>query len=136
MIPPSPAALRYAIGTLLSVPLTNAVLMMVDESLVGNPEHDIQIVTVAINALHDTPEALNSEAELLSARDHWLWLTGGTKGTRPLLDTLRFRPGALEDHDPIFLVGRPCRGLFTRITGLPDPDKLIELARSQPPCAD
>jgi len=116
--------------------VTNAVLMMVDDSLSENPEHDVQIVTVAIDALRDTPEALNAEAELLSASENWLWLTGGTKGTRPLLNTLRFPPGALEDHDPIFLVGRPCRGLFTRVIGLPDPDKLIELATSQPPCAD
>ena len=116
--------------------VTNALLSVVDESLVTGPETEVRIVTVAIDARRDTPEALNAEAEALSASRHWLWLTGGLQGTRPLLDLLRFPPGALEDHDPIFLVGRPCRGLFTRIVGLPEPARLIALARAQPPCAD
>ncbi|MGR6430547.1 SCO family protein [Rhizobium sp. PAMB 3174] len=116
--------------------MTNAYLAVVDDYLSKTSDDDVRIVTVAIDAVRDTPESLNAEAEAFNASAKWLWLTGGEKGTRPLLETLRFPPGALEDHDPIFLVGRPCRGLFTRIVGIPDPDRLFELARSQPACAD
>lgn len=115
--------------------VTNALLTVVDADLAASPD-GVQIVTVGIDSLRDTPAALDAEARALSASDRWLWLTGGPRGTGPLLDLLRFPPGALEDHDPIFLVGRPCRGLFTRIVGLPDPDRLLSLAQSQPPCAN
>lgn len=116
--------------------ITNAVLSVVDQSLVERPQPDLRIVTVGIDPRRDTSAALDAEARSLSASDNWLWLAGGLQGTRPLLDLLRFPPGALEDHDPIFLIGRPCRGLFTRVVGLPDPDKLLDLASHQPPCTD
>ena len=115
--------------------VTNALLSVVDAGLEADPDADLRIVTVAIDARRDTPEALDAEAEALSASPHWLWLTGRARGTRPLLDLLRFPPGAIEDHDPVFLVGRPCHGRFTRIVGLPDPDRLIALAQAQPPCS-
>ena len=51
-----------------------------------------------------------------------------------LLEALRFPVGAVEDHDPMFLVGRPCRGQFTRVVGLVDPEALVELAQAQPAC--
>lgn len=116
--------------------ITNATLSIVDAELAAGDPGDVRIVTVAIDPIRDTPEAIRAEAEDLSASDRWLWLTGGIKSTRPLLEALRFPPGAVEDHDPIFLVGRPCRGLFTRIVGVPDPTRLIELARAQPACDD
>lgn len=114
--------------------ISNAILTVVDADLGTGPARAATIVTVAIDPLRDTPEAMAAEAEKLGAGPGWLWLTGGPQGTRPLLEALRFPPGALEDHDPMFLVGRPCRGLFTRVVGLADPDALLALVRAQPPC--
>jgi protein SCO1/2 len=114
--------------------ISNAVLTVVDADLGSGPGRAATIVTVAIDPERDTPEAMAAEAEKLGAGPGWLWLTGGPRGTRPLLDALRFPAGAVEDHDPMFLVGQPCLGLFTRVVGLADPDALLALARAQPPC--
>lgn len=114
--------------------ISNAVLTVVDAELGSGAARVATIITIAIDPERDTPEAMSAEAEKLGAGPDWLWLTGGPRGTRPLLDALRFPPGALESHDPMFLVGQPCLGRFTRIVGLADPDALIALARAQPPC--
>lgn len=114
--------------------ITNAILAEVDAQIVAGTAPGVRIVTVAIDAVRDTPEAIRAEAEALASSDRWIWLTGGQRSTRPLLESLRFPPGAVEDHDPIFLVGRPCRGLYTRIVGLPDPARLVAIAVAQPAC--
>lgn len=115
--------------------ISNALLTVVDADLGAGAERGAVIVTVAIDPLRDTPQAMALEADRLDAGPGWLWLTGGPRGTRPLLEALRFPPGAVEDHDPMFLVGQPCLGRFTRVVGLVDPQALADLARSQPPCS-
>lgn len=114
--------------------ISNAVLTVVDADLGSGSERAATIVTVAIDPLRDTPKAMEAEAEKLGAGPDWLWLTGGAQATKPLLEALRFPVGAVEDHDPMFLVGRPCRGQFTRVVGLVDPEALVELAQAQPAC--
>lgn len=114
--------------------IANALLTVVDADLGAGAEREAVIVTVAIDPVRDTPQAMAREADRLGAGPGWLWLTGGPRGTRPILEALRFPPGAIEDHDPMFLVGRPCLGRFTRIVGLVDPATLADLARAQPPC--
>ncbi len=114
--------------------VSNAILTVVDEALGSGAARAGTIVTVAIDPLRDTPAAMRAEAQALGAGPGWIWLTGGPEGTRPLLDALRFPPGAVEDHDPMFLVGQPCLGRFTRVVGVADPDALVDLVSRQPPC--
>jgi protein SCO1/2 len=114
--------------------ITNAVLLGVDD-LLREGDDGTRIVTLSIDPVHDTPNQLESSREELGTSDRWLWLTAGVRGTAPLLDALRFPPGRIEDHDPVFLIGRVCSGRFIRIVGLPAPEDLISYARALPPCA-
>lgn len=115
--------------------ITNAILLGVDDRLGAAGPAEARIVTLTIDPATDTPERLAQARAELGASDRWLWMTGGERGTRALLDALRFPPGAVEDHDPVFLVGRPCAGQVTRIVGLADPDRLVALAAGLPECA-
>lgn len=114
--------------------ITNAVLLGVDD-LLRDGDDGTRIVTLSIDPAHDTPDQLESSRKELGTSDRWLWLTAGVRGTAPLLDALRFPPGRVEDHDPVFLIGRVCTGSFIRIVGLPAPEDLINYANALPPCA-
>ena len=115
--------------------ITNAVLLWIDGALAENGLNGARIVTISIDPLRDTPERLDAVRHEIGASERWLWVTAGPQGTQALLDALRFPPGPVEDHDPVYLVGRPCAGSFTRIVGLPDPDALYVLAANLPECA-
>jgi protein SCO1/2 len=114
--------------------ITNAILLQVDVELIEAGQADARIVTLSIDPENDTPEHLDAARRELGSSDRWLWLTGGVRGTRPLLDALRFPAGAIEQHDPIFLVGRRCSGQFTRVIGLVDPGRIVALAQGLPEC--
>lgn len=115
--------------------ITNATLLWIDGALAENGLDGARIVSISIDPVHDTPEQLDATRREIGASERWLWVTGGPQGTRPLLDALRFPPGPVEDHDPVYLIGRPCAGTFTRIVGLPDPDQIYALAAGLPECA-
>lgn len=114
--------------------ISNAVLQVVDRELATQADRDGTIVTVGIDPVRDTVQAMQTSAENLDASADWLWLAGGPRGTRPLLEALRFPAGALDAHEPMFLVGRPCNTRFTRVVGLADPSALLDLIKAQPPC--
>ena len=114
--------------------ISNAVLQVVDRELGTVADRDVTIVTVGIDPVRDTVQAMQSAAENLNSSEDWLWLAGGPRGTRPLLEALRFPASALESHDPMFLVGRPCNARFTRVVGLANPSALLDLIKGQPPC--
>jgi protein SCO1 len=115
--------------------ITNAVLLGVDEELASDDLGGARIVTITIDPANDTSTQLDATRRALAASDRWLWLTAGVRGTPPLLDALRFPAGNVEDHNPIFLVGRLCAGRFIRIVGLATPEDLVAHARALPPCA-
>lgn len=113
--------------------ITNAILLGVEDELTRvEATSEVQIATLSIDPWNDTPEALALEKEKLGAQ--WLWLTGGPRGTQPILDALRFPPGAISEHDPMFLIGRPCSGRMTRVIGLANPEDLVALARGLDAC--
>lgn len=112
-------------------PVTNAILAGVDEEL---GEDDITIVSLSIDPVVDTPEALGAYASDLGASDRWVWLTAKPSDNRLLLGDLGVDVATLEQHDPTFLIGDVCTGTFTRVIGVPEPDALIDLARTHEPC--
>jgi len=114
-------------------PLTNAILSGVDQAL--STENGITIVTLSIDPIHDTPAILKQSAQDLEASEKWVWLTAAESDHRLLMDGLGVEVTTLAEHDPMFLIGDVCSGRFSRVIGVPDPDQLLELARSHPPCS-
>lgn len=112
-------------------PITNAILASVDDSLGEQP---IRIVTVSIDPAVDTPTALAATAEALGASARWTFLTAAPAENRMLLSALGVDVAALDEHDPMFLVGDVCTGRFTRVLGVPEPSALVALARAHAGC--
>jgi protein SCO1/2 len=114
--------------------VTNAILLGVEDALDEVGDADTRIVTLTIDPATDTPERLSEARRELGSGPRWLWMTGGISGTGAILDRLGVSIGAIETHDPMFLVGRTCLGRFVRVVGLPDPVALARLAADLPPC--
>lgn len=114
--------------------VTNAILLDVDQRLAASNDSRTRIVTISIDPANDSPARLAAARAELEASDHWLMLTAGMRGTRPLLEALRVPTGRIENHEMMFLVGRPCAGRMTRILSFADPEMLLALAATLPPC--
>ncbi|RJL19441.1 hypothetical protein C9E82_20050 [Paracoccus siganidrum] len=108
-------------------PLTNAILTQVDDRILTE-DLPITLVTVSIDPVSDTPEKLAATAADYGASEDWVWLTAAPMETFLLLDSLGLPPGPIESHDPMLLIGAVRTGAFQRIIGLPEPERLIELA--------
>lgn len=115
--------------------VTNAILLDVDERLDEGGQSATRIATISIDPQNDTPDRLADTRAELQASDRWLMLTAGLRGTRPLLEALRFPAGPIETHQLMFLVGRPCSGRVHRIVAFADPERLVALAEALPECA-
>lgn len=113
-------------------PVANAVLKGVETGLAeaGDPESGLTILTISIDPERDTPAVMTASAETFEAGPNWEWLAASPQETPLLLSAFGIKPGALEDHDPVYLLGDLQSNSFRRVVGLPDPSSLVELVRS------
>lgn len=111
-------------------PITNAILQQLDRTLQGNNLSSIQIVTLSIDPENDTPDAMRASADLLESSERWTWLTATPQHGRMLLNSFDVDVTAVEEHDPMFLVGNIATGRFIRVIGIPDPEQLIAISES------
>lgn len=115
-------------------PLTNAILSGVEAEATARGV-ELTIVSMTLDPARDTPTALAEQRALLGAGDDWWFLTAEPARHRQLMSDLAVDVAALEEHDPMFLLGDFCGGQFLRIVGLPVPDKLVALAAAHEPCS-
>lgn len=85
----------------------------------------VQLVTVTVDPLRDTPQRLKDYAEKQRLDPAgWTWLTG----KRADVDTVNKAFGSytpkIDDHPPMVLVGDPDAGQWTRFFGFPTADEL------------
>ncbi|WP_299655527.1 SCO family protein [uncultured Jannaschia sp.] len=114
-------------------PVTNAILSGVDTEAtkVGL---GLTVLSMTIDPARDTPEQMAEERALWGAGENWFFLTAERGAHRRLMQDLSVDIRALEAHDPMFLLGDLCSGRFLRIVGVPEPSKLVDLARRHEPC--
>lgn len=114
-------------------PLTNAILSGVEDGA-AEQSLPLTIISMTIDPARDTPAAMAETRAEVSAGEDWLFLTAEPAPHRQLMADLAVNVSALEDHDPMFLLGDFCTGNFLRIVGIPEPDKLLKLAAQHQPC--
>jgi len=112
-------------------PVSNVILQQLDRSLENVSTPSMKIVTLSIDPENDTPDAMRTAAEKLESSERWTWLSASAQHGRMLLDSLDVDISAIEEHDPMFLVGNVSTGRFIRVIGMPDPDQLLVLGRSE-----
>jgi len=112
-------------------PISNVILQQLDKALSDSNSPSLQIVTLSIDPERETPDTLQASSDFLDSSKRWTWLTATSEHSRMLFKSLDVDINALEDHDPMFLVGNVSTGRFIRVVGMPDPDQLIAIGLSE-----
>ncbi|MFD1794530.1 SCO family protein [Paracoccus aurantiacus] len=110
--------------------MTQATLSIVDEELAEAGESPLKILSITVDPVRDTPDALAAAARDMDASDRWDWLRASETDTPALLSAFGIDAGPIETHENVYFVGDMASGEFTRVTGDADPDALIALARA------
>lgn len=101
-------------------PIYSATMAELQRRLGARAGHDVQLVTVTVDPLRDTPRRLKEYASRHTDRtEGWAFLTG----TKPNVDAVNKGFGSytpnVDDHPPMVIVGDTSSGDWTRFYGFP-----------------
>jgi cytochrome oxidase Cu insertion factor (SCO1/SenC/PrrC family) len=93
----------------------------------GRLGQDVNLVSVSVDPVTDTPERLKAWGKQFGASPGWTLLTGPKQDVDRLLKGLGVFTANKTEHSPFILMGRASEGSWRRIHGLTPPAKLSEL---------
>lgn len=92
-----------------------------------SPDNDVQIISISIDPVVDTPERLKAWSEKFAPGPRWTLLTGSKSEVDHLLKTLKVFSASIEDHSPFFLIGDDRSGRWVLVNGLAAPTELARM---------
>jgi protein SCO1/2 len=113
--------------------MIRGVMQLVDQDLQAPGAPDLKLVVISVDPWRDTPRVLAAQAQEMEASTNWDWLVASPADTPALLSAMGMEAGPLEAHEAVYLLGDLASGRFLRISGVPDPDMLIQRARDIAP---
>lgn len=109
-------------------PVTTSLLQAARTRLSDIDQDQLVFVSVSINSNVDTPQRLATFAARHGAE--WSFITGDKTVLDELLQNLNSYSTNPEDHAPMILVGDAASGQFSRMFGLPDPERVERHVRA------
>lgn len=107
-------------------PTLTATMANVQQSLIKQGRDDIQLISISVDPITDTPKRLKAWSKNFSAHPGWVFLTGKKRNIDQLLKSLRsFTPNP-EDHSPMILVGNEPKGIWKQVYGLTAASSLLD----------
>jgi protein SCO1 len=88
---------------------------------------DVNLVSVSVDPVTDTPDRLKTWAKQFGASAGWTLLTGPKQDVDRFLKSVGVFAANKTEHSPFILVGRVSNGSWQRIHGLTTIDKLSEV---------
>jgi protein SCO1 len=88
---------------------------------------DVQLISVSVDPVTDTPERLRAWGEKFGAKQGWTFVTGEKTEMDKLLKALNAYTARIEDHSPMVLIGNDVKSIWTRAYGLAPPAKLMNV---------
>lgn len=119
------ATMYTTCGTLC--PLTSTVMQGVQDELARPGLEDVVLVSITLDPGRDGVDELANMAATYGAGPDWRFVSGDLLDVLLILDGLGAPPGPLEEHPPLFLVGRGDVSEFVRLEGLPAPANIVAL---------
>lgn len=113
--------------------MVKAVMKLVDADLQAPGAPPLRLIALSVDPWRDTPGTLAAAAAEIEASGNWDWLVASRADTPVLLSAFGLKPGPVEAHEAVYLLGDLRSGTFWRISGVPDPAQLIEQARGIAP---
>jgi len=93
----------------------------------GSSRRDVELISVSIDPMTDTPARLKSWSARFGARAGWTLLTGSNSDVERLLKSLGVYSANRFSHAPIALVGSDASGRWERVSGLLPPEKFVAI---------
>ncbi|MCY1265029.1 hypothetical protein D9M69_273250 [compost metagenome] len=106
-------------------PVISAILQKLQKQLGERAGRDVQLISLSIDPLRDTPERLQEYAGRFDAGPGWRWLTGSSEAVADTLKGLGTWTANYQDHPPLIMVGDGRTGQWTRFYGFTDPAVLM-----------
>ena len=88
---------------------------------------DVQLISVSVDPVTDTPERLRDFAAKFKAGPGWTFVTGDKALIDSVLQSLGAAVSNKNDHTPMILIGNDSSDYWTRAYGLTSPTKIVEL---------
>lgn len=121
-------AMNFIFTTCTTVcPSLTANFAQVQALLSDRADHDVNMISISIDPVTDTPQRLKAWSKKFSARPGWTFLTGKKKAVDTLLKALRVFTVLKEDHAPILLIGNESNSQWTRVNGLAPPADVVQV---------
>ena len=111
-------------------PALNAKLAQVQKWLGDRLGREVRMLSITVDAEHDTPEVLAEYARQWKARPGWYFLTGDPR----VVDQALYKMGQYveqkEAHTSIVIFGNEPTGLWKKANGLATPEDLVAILAS------
>ena len=105
-------------------------LEKVQEALGERLGREVNIISISVDPIVDTPASLKQYAKKLHAKPGWYFLTGDKKNVDFALYKLGQFVENKENHLNIFIIGNERTGLWKKAFGLARSDELIKVVES------
>lgn len=106
-------------------PVVSAIMGQVQTQLGDRVGRDVELVSITVDPVRDTPSRLREYAKKHGAGAGWTWLTGATADMDETLKGLGTYTPDFEDHPVVMMVGDGRSGKWTRFYGFADPAALV-----------
>ena len=121
-------AINFIFTTCTTIcPPLGATFARVQRELGERAGRDVQLISISVDPVTDTPERLKDWGAKFKAGPGWTLVTGPKQQVDELLRALSASTARREDHTPTVLVGNDAAGQWTRAYGLTAPTKLFKI---------
>lgn len=121
-------AINFIFTTCTTIcPPLGATFARVQKDLGERSGRDVQMISISVDPVTDTPERLKAWGAKFHAAQGWTFVTGPKPAIEELLRALGAATASPQDHTPTLLVGNDARGEWTRAYGLAPPSQIIQL---------
>jgi len=111
-------------------PPLGAIMSQVQRKLLREGRNDIQIISISVDPVRDTPPRLKAWSENFSAQPGWVFVTGKKAVVDRLLKSLRTFTPDPQDHTPMVLIGNEPRGVWKQVNGLSSAGTIADALRA------
>lgn len=106
-------------------PVLDSILVNLQRRLGDRLGREVQLVTLSIDPVNDTPARLLAHAGKLKARPGWTFLTGRKENMDRVLTGLDMYTADIRNHQPSIIIGDGRRGVWRRYYSFPSADTLL-----------
>lgn len=110
-------------------PIMNSTFAKIQNAVGDRLGKDVFLVSITVDAEHDTPARLKEYAAHMKARPGWMFLTGNKENVDQALHKLGLKVKSREEHKNLFLVGNEPKGVWKKVLGLGRADEIVGIVR-------